>query len=129
MEEGTSIVSTKEYIQLIEFRKSMEKEFVEFSYCGHRRKYAYSKDDFLNEHKETLERMKKSLNDKSNDIERLTNQIVDIIVEKEKIKNENLELKSIPYFKWNTFYRGAIFGIGISMIMYVIIYSIIQINK
>jgi hypothetical protein len=102
-------------------------EFVEFEYCIHRRKYAYSKDGFLKEHKETLERMKKSLENKQGEIETLTG-------ENNKLKFQVFDLKGIlnvtekskQKFSWQSFARGAIFGIGISAFILSIISLIIK---
>jgi lactate dehydrogenase-like 2-hydroxyacid dehydrogenase len=62
IQPGTSIVSTEEYVDLLEFKKAMEKEFVEFKYCHHKRTYAHSKDDFLKEHKQNLDNIKHGQN-------------------------------------------------------------------
>ncbi len=120
MEKGTSIVSTEEYMELLKLKKAMKNEFVEFSYCAHQRVYAYSKDDFLKEHKEILERLKKSLKEKEDEIRELNFQLFDL---KGILK---VAEKSTPNFGWESFIRGAIFGLGISAVVLSIIYSIIK---
>ena len=120
MEKGTSIVSTEEYMELLKLKKAMTKEFVEFNYCFRRRKYAYSKDDFLKEHKESLDK-------KQGEIETL-------IGENNELKFQVFDLKGIlkvaekstPKFGWESFIRGAIFGLGVSAFVLSIIYSIIK---
>jgi hypothetical protein len=120
MEKGTSIVSTEQYMELLKFKKAMTNEFVEFEYCMHRRKYAYSKDDFLKEHKDKLERLKESLKEKEEEIRELNFQLFDL---KGILK---VAEKSTPKFGWESFARGAIFGIGISAVVLSIIYTIIK---
>lgn len=112
---GTSIVSTEEYIELLEFKKAMSKDFVEFQYCSHRRKFAYSKDDFLKEHKKRLDNLKQHNKD-------LTIQINDLKTEISQLKKEpNI---NISKFGWYSFIRGAIFGIGISILISIIYLTI-----
>jgi hypothetical protein len=127
MEKGTSIVSTQEYMELLKFKKAMTNEFVEFEYCIHRRRYAYSKDGFLKKHKEELERMKKSLEDKQGKIETLrgeNNELKFKVCDLEGILK--VSEKSTPKFGWESFIRGAIFGICISAFILSIIYSLIK---
>jgi predicted RNase H-like HicB family nuclease len=107
-------------MELLKFKKAMINEFVEFEYCPYRRKHAYSKDDFLKEQKEALERMEKSLQEKENEIKELNFQLFDL---KGILK---VAEKSTPNFGWESFIRGAIFGLGISVIILLTIHLIIK---
>ena len=66
--KGTSIVDTKEYIDLINFQEAMEKNFVMFEYNDNIWFYDYSKDDFLEKHKVEFEKLKKQYEEENKTI-------------------------------------------------------------
>ncbi len=120
MEKGTSIVSTEEYMRLLEYQKAIEKEFMVIHYYSDRTICIYSKEDFEIIHKEEIEKMR--------DI------IKKLKMENDDLKFENFEIISIKKksneknskFGWESFIRGTTFGIGISCIILSIIYTIIK---
>jgi hypothetical protein len=125
MEKGTSIVSTEEYMELLKFKKAMENEFVIFTFgCGYKKMYAYSKDTFLDKYEEGLNninKLRESQNEKFYKISDELHQAKLMLIDAET-KLEN----NIKKFGWESFIRGAIFGLGISALIFSIIYSIIK---
>ena len=115
--KGMSIVDTKEYLALLELKEAMKKDFIKFEYgCGYKRIFAYSKDDFLEQHKVDFEKLKKQY---ENTIESKEQ------VYKDKIEFLNQELDRLEnntqktnWFGWNSFLRGFIAGLGISVFIY-----------
>jgi hypothetical protein len=115
--KGMSIVDTKEYLALLELKEAMKKDFVTFEYgCRYKRIFAFSKDDFINKHKAGLENLKKQYED---DIEFNSN------MHKERIEFLHQELdrlenntQKITTFGWDSFIRGLIAGVGITILIY-----------
>ncbi len=120
---GTSIVSTKEYVDLLEFKKAMEKEFVEFKYCPHKRTYAHSKDDFLKEHKQNLDNIKHGQSQIEGEKEILKMELkkLERLIEwkDREITKVKIDLiNSEESLKINLF-KGFVLGIGFSLLVYV----------
>jgi len=115
--KGMSIVDTKEYLALLELKEAMKKDFVTFEYgCAHKRIFAFSKDDFINKHKAGLDNLKKQYEDA---IEFNSN------MHKERIEFLHQELDRLEnntqktnWFGWNSFLRGFIAALGISVFIY-----------
>ncbi len=117
MEKGTSIVSTEEYMELLKLKKAIEKEFVAIYYYQDKAICIYSKDDFGKIHKEHVDKLNEIISKKDKEIERLGLYSYKLEVERKKYMKE---------FGWQSFIRGAIFGLSISAVILSIIYSIIK---
>jgi hypothetical protein len=117
MEKGTSIVSTEEYMRLLEYQKAIEKEFVAIYYYQDKAICIYSKDDFGKIHKENVDRLNEIILENRKKIQQL-----DVLTDKIELEKR----KYMKKFGWQSFARGAIFGIGISAFVLSIIYSIIK---
>jgi hypothetical protein len=102
IETGQSIISTKEYMELLSLKKAMKNEFVEFSYCAHQRVYAYSKDDFLKEYKDALNTVKEKAkvlsDDNDKNLQKLSIAKKEITTLTEKLEKANSNEFSFPSF-------------------------------
>jgi hypothetical protein len=123
IETGQSIISTKEYMELLELKKAMKNEFVEFKYCPHKRTYAYSKDDFLKEHKQNLDNIKHGQSQIEGEKEILKMELkkLERLIEwkDREITKVKIDLiDSEESLKINLF-KGIILGIGFSILVYI----------
>ena len=117
MEKGTTVVEVERYIELLNFEKAIEKEFVAIYYYQDKTTCIYSKDDFGKVHKENVDKLNEIISKKNREIERLDLYSYKLEVERKKYMKE---------FGWQSFIRGAIFGLGISAVILSIILSIIK---
>jgi len=117
MEKLITIVDVERYMELLNFEKAIEKEFVAIYYYQDKTICIYSKDDFGNVHKEHVDKLNEIISKKNREIEKLD------------LYSYKLELEKKKYMKkfgWQSFARGVIFGIGISAFVLSIISLIIK---
>jgi hypothetical protein len=124
MKKGTSIVSTEEYMELLEFKKAMTKEFVVFDFGNHNKKiFAYSKDNFLDKYEEGINNINKIYKSQNEKFYKMCDELHET-----KLKLIDTETKlenNINIFGLSSFIKGAIFGLSISASLS-IIYLIIK---
>ena len=117
--KGTSIVDTKEYLELLKFQEAMEKNFVKFEYNDNIWFYAYSKDDLLEECKAWVEKEKK---EHENYIEFLNQQLDRL--EKNAI-DAKTQLEKASKFSLSSF----LIGFKFCVLIFALLYFFIEISK
>jgi hypothetical protein len=117
MEKLTTIVDVERYMELLNCERAIKTGFVAICYYRDKDIFIYSKNEFGKIHKESVDKLNEIISKQNKEIEKLD------------LYSYKLELEQKKYMKkfgWQSFARGAIFGIGITALILSIISLIIK---
>jgi hypothetical protein len=109
--KGTSIVDTKEYMELIKFQEAMQNEFVVFNFDSHHNRiFAYSKDKFLDKYEEGNNSISKRLESQNKEFYRICDELhqteLKLLDAETKLGKVENELANASKFSLSSFLIG-----------------------